>query len=65
MRRIGNQLASGIEDRDIFIRCLQLGVFGYLVKPFSDTQLLINVISALERRRLKQEIRKLRKAFNQ
>ena len=52
-------MMSGLDNREIFLRCLQVGAYGYLTKPFSDTQLLINVISALERRRLDREVKKL------
>ena len=39
-------------DREMAIRALQIGAYGYLIKPFDQNEVLINVANALERRRL-------------
>ena len=54
-------MISGMDNRDIFIRCLQAGAYGYLIKPFSENQLLINIINALERQRLVSENKRLKR----
>ena len=48
-------MMSGLDNREIFVKCLQLGAYGYITKPFSENQLLINVINALERGRMDLE----------
>lgn len=53
-------MMSGMDNQDVFIRCLQAGAYGYLIKPFSDSQLLINIINALERKKLVDENKRLK-----
>lgn len=50
-------MATGVDDRTIAIRCLRLGAFGYVIKPLDEDELVINVVNALERRRLMLESR--------
>lgn len=45
-------MVTGMGDRQTAIQTLQAGAFGYIVKPFDQNEILINVASALERRRL-------------
>lgn len=45
-------MATGVDDRETAIRCLRLGAYGYVIKPFYEDELIINVVNALERRRL-------------
>jgi putative two-component system response regulator len=45
-------MVTGVDDRPTAIRALQLGAYGYVVKPFETNELAINVANALERRRL-------------
>jgi putative two-component system response regulator len=45
-------IVTGIDDRQTAIRALQLGAYGYVIKPFDLNEILINVANALERRRL-------------
>ncbi len=45
-------LVTGVDDRKTAIRALQLGAFGYVIKPFDLNELAINVANAFERRRL-------------
>ncbi len=45
-------LITGLEHRERAIAAIQLGAFGYILKPCSDDELLIIAANALERRRL-------------
>jgi len=45
-------MATGVDDRATAVREVQLGAYGYLIKPFERNEVIINVINALERRRL-------------
>ena len=45
-------MATAVDDRGTATRALELGAYGYLIKPFSMSDVLINVANAMERRRL-------------
>lgn len=45
-------MITAIDDRATAIRTLEMGAFGYVIKPFDRNELAINVANALERRRL-------------
>ena len=45
-------MATAVDDRLTATRALELGAYGYLMKPFTMSDVLINVAHALERRRL-------------
>ncbi len=45
-------MVTGVDDRNTAIVTLELGAYGYIVKPFHKNEILINVVGALERRRL-------------
>jgi putative two-component system response regulator len=45
-------LVTGVDDRKTAIMTLELGAYGYVIKPFDRNEILINVANALERRRL-------------
>jgi len=45
-------MVSAVDDRKIAIHALQLGAFGYIIKPFERNEVIISVANALERRRL-------------
>ena len=45
-------MLTAVDDRDTAIRTLEVGAYGYVIKPFDRNELLINVVNALERRRL-------------
>lgn len=45
-------MISGIDDRETAINCLELGAYGYIIKPVQMNELLINVANALHRREL-------------
>jgi putative two-component system response regulator len=61
-------MATAVDERNTAIHALELGAYGYLIKPFDKNEFMINVTSALERRkhelrskeyerRLEQEVR--------
>jgi len=45
-------MATAVDDRQTAIQALQIGAYGYIVKPFERNEVVINVVNALERRRL-------------
>ena len=45
-------MVTGVDDRTMAITALELGAYGYLIKPFDRNEVVINVVNALERRRL-------------
>ena len=45
-------MATAVDDRKTAIMTLQLGAYGFVIKPFDKNEILINVANALERRRL-------------
>ncbi|MEW6519430.1 MAG: HD domain-containing phosphohydrolase [Thermodesulfobacteriota bacterium] len=45
-------MISGVDDRDVAINCLEIGAFGYIIKPVQMNELVINVANALHRREL-------------
>ena len=45
-------MVTGVDDRATAIDALHLGASGYLIKPFDMNELLIDIVNALERRRL-------------
>src|SRR5208337_3253046 len=45
-------LVTAVDDRKTAILTLELGAYGYVIKPFDRNEILINVANALERRRL-------------
>ena len=45
-------MVTAVDDRDTAIRALQLGAYGYVIKPFGKNEVVIDVANALERRRL-------------
>ncbi len=45
-------MATAVDNRKTAIQALEIGAYGYVVKPFERNEVAINVVSALERRRL-------------
>jgi putative two-component system response regulator len=50
-------MATAVDSRDVAISALELGAYGYMIKPFDKNEFIINVVNALERYRLTQESR--------
>jgi putative two-component system response regulator len=46
-------MVTGVDDRKTAIMTLELGAYGYVIKPFDRNEIIINVANALERRRLR------------
>jgi putative two-component system response regulator len=53
-------MVTGADDSTIAEKALELGTYGYVIKPFYNNELLINIANALRRRRLELESRKHR-----
>ena len=51
-------MVTAIEEKDVAVRALELGAYGYIIKPFDLSEVVINVVNALERRRLVLEGRR-------
>jgi putative two-component system response regulator len=48
-------MLTAIDDHDTAVRALDLGAFGYVIKPFEANELIINVVNSLQRRELEME----------
>jgi putative two-component system response regulator len=53
-------MATAVDQRDTAIQALMLGAYAYIIKPFHKNEFLINVVNALERRRLALESKRHR-----
>ena len=62
---VGVLMATGIDDPQLAQSVLELGAYGYLVKPFKRHEVQINVANALGRRRLELENRDHRALLEQ
>jgi len=49
---LGVIILTALDDRQIAMPALRMGAYGYMIKPFDQNELLINVAGALERTRL-------------
>jgi DNA-binding response OmpR family regulator len=45
-------IVTAIDDRETGVLAVELGAYGYIIKPFERNEILINVANAIERRRL-------------
>jgi putative two-component system response regulator len=50
-------MVTGADDPSLAETAIQLGAYGYLTKPFSPNELMINIVNALHRRQLELENR--------
>jgi putative two-component system response regulator len=50
-------MVTGVDDPQIATSALELGAYGYIIKPFEFNEVLINITNALRRRRLEIENR--------
>ncbi len=50
-------MVTGVDDPEIANSALELGAYGYIIKPFETNEVLINVANALRRRTLEIENR--------
>lgn len=45
-------MATAVDDKETALLALEKGAFGYTIKPFSKNEFVLNIINALERRRI-------------
>lgn len=60
-REVAVVMVTGVDDPALANLALDIGAYGYVVKPFRETELVIAVANALRRRRLEIENRAHRK----
>jgi putative two-component system response regulator len=58
-------MVTGADDPELADAAIQIGVYGYVTKPFRPNELVINVVNALHRRRLELENRAHRDLLEQ
>ena len=58
-------MVTGVDDRQVANTAIELGAYGYLIKPFEPNELLINVANALRRRDLEADNRAHRERLEQ
>ncbi|MHB8641281.1 MAG: HD-GYP domain-containing protein [Gaiellaceae bacterium] len=58
-------MITGVDDPQLAEAALALGAYGYIVKPFSPTELSIQVLNALRRRNLELAERQKREVLEQ
>ena len=58
-------MITGLDDPAVAERALDIGVYGYILKPFSPTEVLIALRGALQRRRLRLENRAQRETLEE
>ena len=57
---VATLMVTAVDDADLADQVLTLGAYGYIIKPFKNTEVLINVKNALRRRHLEMENLKYR-----
>lgn len=50
-------MVSGVDDPDVAEAALEIGAYGYIIKPFEANEVIINTSSALRRQRLEVQKR--------
>ncbi|MGB5158345.1 HD-GYP domain-containing protein [Desulfobacterium sp. N47] len=58
-------VVSGLDDPDVAEKALEIGVYGFIVKPFKVSEVIINVSNALRRQKLESESRRYRENLEQ
>jgi len=58
-------MVSGMDDPEVAEKALEIGAYGYMIKPFKPSEVIINVSSALRRQRLETESRTHRENLEQ
>ncbi len=53
-------MVTAVNDPEVAETALEIGAYGYIIKPFNSNELLINVCNALRRRKLEIENRRHR-----
>jgi putative two-component system response regulator len=47
-------MLTAVDNHETAIHALELGAYGYVIKPFNNSELLINIANALRRRKLEK-----------
>ncbi|MEA2516590.1 MAG: cyclic di-GMP phosphodiesterase [Actinomycetota bacterium] len=55
MPTVATLMVTGVDDADLANKALALGAYGYIIKPFRQSEVLIGVSNALRRRHLEIE----------
>lgn len=45
-------MATAVDDRNVAVHTLEMGAYGYIIKPFGRNELLISIANAIRRREL-------------
>jgi len=51
-------MATGVDDRQVAVRALEMGAYAYVIKPVGRNELIINVVNGLRRRYLEMAHRR-------
>ena len=51
-------MATAVDDRNVAVHTLEMGAYGYIIKPFGRNELLISIANAIRRRELEINNRK-------
>ena len=51
-------MATAVDDRTVAVHTLEMGAYGYIIKPFGRNELLISIANAIRRRELEINNRK-------
>ncbi|MBS3780964.1 MAG: response regulator [Desulfovermiculus sp.] len=54
---IGVIMISGEDDAEVAVKALEMGAYGYVIKPFKVNEIVINISNALRRQQLEAEQR--------
>jgi putative two-component system response regulator len=58
-------MVTGVDDPQTVEKALEIGAYGYIVKPFQTSEVMINISSALRRRSLELWNRIYRESLEQ
>jgi len=58
-------MVTGVDDTGLAQVALEIGAYGYVIKPFEANEIIINVVNALRRRALEQDNRRHRDHLSQ
>ncbi len=58
-------MVTDVSDRKMAVQAMELGAYGYIIKPCEKDEVAINVVNALERRRLVLESREYERRLEQ
>ena len=62
---VATMMLTGVDDRELAEKALNLGAYGYIIKPFERNEFLIATSNALRRRQLELENRDYRESLEE